>query len=332
MSFREPPNFWQFRSWMSRQARQQRQRVRKGSVQRNPANSLERAKRRPEAREPDVNRSVSITALTAHFREQYPATVGARWTLFLLAASLASAQTRNPFASDPREIDVGRATFRIYCSPCHGIHGQGNRGPDLTSGVYSAGKSDQELYDVIADGIPGTEMPASAPPRMTSDSIWRVVAYLRSIAQKRPAPLPGDPASGEKIFWGKGQCGSCHRAGVRGGRTGPDLSSAGRSRTLAFLRESIVSPDSQITPGYTAVTVVTRDGGKISGAGRNVDNFSVQLMDARENLHTFLRSEVQSVQKEKRSLMPEGYGKALSSAELDDLLSYLAGLGREETR
>ena len=175
-------------------------------------------------------------------------------------------------------------------------------------------------------------MPASAPPRMTSDSIWRVVAYLRSIAQKSPAALPGDPEAGEKIFWGKGQCGACHRAGSRGGRTGPDLSTAGRSRTLAYLRESIVSPDSQITPGYGAVTIVTRGGEKITGAGRNIDNFSVQVMDAGENVHTFFRRELQSVQKEARSLMPAGYEETLSPSELNDLLSYVARLGRGESR
>ncbi len=258
--------------------------------------------------------------------------MGARWTLCFLAASLVSAQTSNPFATDAREIDVGRATFRIYCSPCHGIHGQGNRGPDLTLGIDSLGRNDQELYDVIANGIPGTEMPASAPPRMTSDSIWRVVAYLRSIGQQTPASLPGDPQAGEKIFWGKGQCGACHRAGSRGGRTGPDLSVVGRSRTAAYLRESVISPDSQITAGYGGVTIVTRGGEKVSGVARNIDNFSVQVMDAGENLHSFLRSELQSVEKESRSLMPPGYDKALSPKELADLLSYLARLGREEAQ
>jgi hypothetical protein len=53
-------------------------------------------------------------------------------------------------------------------------------------------------------------------------------------------------------------------------------------------------------------------------------------MDSQENLHSFLRSEVQSVKKEQRSLMP-AYGELLTAKELEDLLSYLAGLGREGT-
>jgi putative heme-binding domain-containing protein len=252
-----------------------------------------------------------------------------RWLLLLAVCSLASAQGQNPFTGDAKEIEVGRATFRIYCSPCHGIQAQGGRGPDLTTGVYAHGNSDQEIYDVIANGIPGTEMPASTPPRMTSDSIWRVVAYMRSIAKREQPSLAGDPKTGEEIFWNKGQCGSCHRVGVRGGRLGTDLSGVGRARTLAYLREAVVAPDAAITPGNATVTVVTAAGERITGVERIFDNFSVLLMDSQENLHSFLRSEVQSVKKEQRSLMP-AYGEVLSAKELEDLLSYLAGLGREE--
>jgi putative heme-binding domain-containing protein len=252
-----------------------------------------------------------------------------RWVLLFALCSLASAQGQNPFTSDAKEIEVGRATFRIYCSPCHGIQAQGGRGPDLTTGIYGVGDTDQALYDVIANGIPGTEMPASAPPRMTSDSIWRVVAYMRSIANRAQPSLAGDPKAGEEIFWNKAQCGACHRVGVRGGRFGPDVSAVGRARSLAYLREAVVAPDTAITLGHGTVTVVTAAGERITGVERVFDNFSVVLMDSQENLHSFLRSEVQSVKKEQRSLMP-AYGELLTAKELEDLLSYLAGLGREE--
>lgn len=253
-----------------------------------------------------------------------------RWILLFAVCSLASAQGQNPFTGDAKEIEVGRATFRIYCSPCHGIQAQGGRGPDLTTGIYAVGDTDQALYDVIANGIPGTEMPASGPPRMTSDSIWRVVAYMRSIAKREQPSLAGDPKAGEEIFWSKGQCGSCHRVGVRGGRFGPDVSAVGRARSRAYLREAVVAPDTAITLGHATVTVVTAAGERITGVERIFDNFSVVLMDSQENLHSFLRSEVQSVKKEQRSLMP-AYGELLTAKELEDLLSYLAGLGREGT-
>jgi glucose dehydrogenase len=44
------------------------------------------------------------------------------------------------------------------------------------------------------------------------------------------------------------------------------------------------------------------------------------------------KSGVASVKREIRSLMPETYGTTLTSAELNDLLAYLASLGRAEVR
>ena len=246
----------------------------------------------------------------------------------ILFAALALAQTdpQNPFKNDPQAVEAGRGAFRIYCSPCHGIKAAGGRGPDLTRGVYSAGERDADLFGVISNGVPGTEMP-SFSLGLGDENIWRVVSYLRSVTRRDVAKATGDPASGEKLFWGKGACGACHRVGVRGGRMGPDLTRVGRSRSLEYLRESVVTPNADLTPGYNTVTVVTRDGKSIVGVQRGFDNFSAQLMDAQENYYSFLKSDVTSVKREFRSLMPAGYGKTFSAAELDDVVAYLAKLG-----
>ena len=87
------------------------------------------------------------------------------------------------------------------------------------------------------------------------------------------------------------------------------------------------SPNDDLTPGYNTITVVTRDGKKIVGVQRGFDNFSAQLMDAQENYYSFLKSEASSVKREFRSLMPDGYGKMFTKAELDDLVAYLTSLG-----
>ena len=88
-----------------------------------------------------------------------------------------------------------------------------------------------------------------------------------------------------------------------------------------------VPPNADLTSGYNTITVVTRDGKKIVGVQRGFDNFSAQLMDARENYYSFLKSDVTSVKREFRSLMPEGYSKVFTEPELNDLVAYMAGLG-----
>src|SRR5262249_6837676 len=144
---------------------------------------------------------------------------------------------------------------------------------------------------------------------------WRLVSYIRSIARRDPAPVTGDRASGEKLFWGKGGCGQCHAVGPKGGRLGPELTRVGRQRSLAHLRESVVAPDNDLTPGYATVTVVTRDGKKIVGVQKGFDNFSARLMDLSGNYYSFQRTEVASAKREYRSLMPGAYGRLLTENE-----------------
>jgi putative heme-binding domain-containing protein len=247
--------------------------------------------------------------------------------LCLVASGVVAAQSppQNPFAGDPAAAEVGRGMFRIFCSPCHGIKAQGGRGPDLTLGLHNTGPHDADLFRVISEGIPGTEMPGYGE-RVGGENIWRLVTYVRSIARRETAPPKGNAASGEKLFWGKGACGPCHRVGQRGGRMGPELTHVGRTRSLAHLRESVVQPNADLTPGYYAVTVVQRDGKTITGVQRGFDNFSAQLMDVAENFYSFERSAVASVKREFRSLMPETYAKSLTSSEIDDLVAYMSTL------
>jgi cytochrome c oxidase cbb3-type subunit 3 len=247
-----------------------------------------------------------------------------RLTAVLIIVAACRAQGTNPLAGDPQAAETGRWTFRILCAPCHGIHADGGRGPDLTRGAYSVGDLDQDLYSAIARGIPGSEMP-SYGERLDSDGVWRLVSYVRSVARHDTETIQGDATAGEKAFWGKGACGQCHRVGGRGSGIGPDLTRVGRQRSVKYLRSSVVNPDSDITPGYGTVKVVQKDGKVISGVERSLDNFSVQLIDLSGKYHSFVREDVTSITREPRSLMPS-YEKVLTPSEMDDLLAYLLSL------
>jgi putative heme-binding domain-containing protein len=250
--------------------------------------------------------------------------------MLLFAAGALSAQ--NPMAGKPEAIEAGREIFRIYCSPCHGIRGEGGRGPDLTRGTFSAGDRDADIFRAISEGVSGTEM-QSYSLIFGEDGVWRLVSYIRSIARAELTPPKGDAAAGEKLFWGKGACGQCHVVGRRGGHLGPDLTRVGRQRSLAYLRESLVAPSDDLTPGYFTVTVVTPDGKTITGVQRGYDNFSVQLLDMNEKFYSFQRSQVRSVKREYRSLMPDSYSRTFSPVEMDNVLAYLVRLrGAEVTQ
>lgn len=110
---------------------------------------------------------------------------------------------------------------------------------------------------------------------------------------------------------------------------GPDLSLAGRIRSLKYLREAVVDVNADITPGYPTISVVTRDGKKLTGVQRGFDNFSAQFMDVQESFYSFLKSDVATMTREFKSLMPDTYGKLFTPAELDDVVAYLHSLGRQ---
>jgi len=136
----------------------------------------------------------------------------------------------------------------------------------------------------------------------------------------------GNAEAGEKIYWGKAGCGSCHMVNGKGGRLGPDLSRIGLARSSTALVREIRNTAEYIPPGYEPVTVVTRDGRQIRGCRKNEDSFSIQMMDTDERLLTFLKTEVREVIDEKRSLMPDYGPERLTDADLDDVLAYLRTL------
>jgi len=70
---------------------------------------------------------------------------------------------------------------------------------------------------------------------------------------------------------------------------------------------------------------MTRDGASASGRLLNQDGFLVQLLDSKERLVSFSRSNLTEFAIVDKSPMPSYQGK-LSTQELADLVSYLASL------
>ena len=91
-----------------------------------------------------------------------------------------------------------------------------------------------DIADIISKGK--GKMPAFPLAQADVQALARYVQSLNSTAAEGPAP--GDPMAGERIFFGAGQCASCHIAEGRGSSLGPDLSDVGRRLTQEDLRQS----------------------------------------------------------------------------------------------
>jgi len=249
------------------------------------------------------------------------------------------AQAKNPYAGDAKVAKLGEYQFRSNCAFCHGLGARGGgRGPDLTRANKRHGTSDAELFHNIHDGIPGTAMPAATNGGigvgMSDEEIWQVVNYIRSVEKKISAAETGDAAHGKELFYGPAACGTCHMVNGKGGRLGPDLSSAGSSRSFEALVESMRSPSKRLAEGiseplkdfsqeYETVTVVTADGTKLQGVVLNEDSFTVQMLDTREQLHSFEKSKLRGYEKTRDSLMPAYDLKTLPDKDMKDLIAFL---------
>jgi putative heme-binding domain-containing protein len=229
---------------------------------------------------------------------------------------------QHPAFKDPTAIAAGAKLFTSSCAGCHGPRGEGGRGPNLRNRGAWHSLDEQDLFQTIQKGVPGADMPGTNLPE---DQIWQLAAFVRALgAPAIEANPPGDAAAGETIFWGKAECGNCHRILGRGGMLGPDLSNIGALRPVDQLRQAIVDPDADGFPGYRGVTAVTKSGKTIQGVARNRTNYSVTILDNKGNLHTLPAGEISEMKLSEHSPMPSDYRKRLTRQEIDNVIAFLS--------
>jgi putative heme-binding domain-containing protein len=250
-----------------------------------------------------------------------PAVLG---VLFTVAAFGAAAETKVKLPASRVDLASGQRLFGVHCARCHGAKGEGSRGPALTRPKLPRAPDDAALLKVIEQGIRGTEMPGAGA--MSDHEMRQAAAYVRSLGKVPMKPVPGDPAHGAQIFRGKGNCTGCHSLNGEGGVVGPDLSTIGGSRSASHLRESLIDPQAAVPEDYLLVTVVSKNGPSVTGQRLNEDSFSIQVLDNGGKSHSFWKSDVTSIDRQRgKSPMPSYKGQ-LSDGELTDLVAYLASL------
>jgi DMSO reductase family type II enzyme heme b subunit len=158
----------------------------------------------------------------------------------LLARGAAAFAPRSA-AAQSGDLALGKAVYAKRCAGCHGLTGKGDgpaaelllpRPRDFTAGKYKirtvAGTlaSDQDLLQVVTEGMPGTSMPPwRALPEKERQT---VVAYLKTFAESykdaklEPVPVPKEVSSSEasirrgKKMFDAFECVKCHGQAGRG--------------------------------------------------------------------------------------------------------------------
>jgi len=99
-----------------------------------------------------------------------------------------------PLPLTPELLNRGQERYRIFCSPCHGIQGDGNGMVSMRGMKHPPSYHDPRLrqvsngylYDVITNGFGGMlSYSAQVPPA----DRWAIIAYVRALQLSRNAPV-----------------------------------------------------------------------------------------------------------------------------------------------
>jgi cytochrome c oxidase cbb3-type subunit 3 len=226
----------------------------------------------------------------------------------------------------------GAQVFSLACAGCHGADGSGGpKGPAIATIPAIIALPDAALIRIVHDGVPGKGMPAM--PQIGEENTQAVVQYLRKLQGVTNTPaanatLTGDPDAGRTVYFGKGQCSSCHMVSGDGGFIASDLTAYGQRRDASAILQAIVTPDKQLAPSSRLVEVRTREGQSLAGVVRYEDNINIGLQTQDGRYHFLTRSGLIDVKYTDHSLMPRDYGTRLTDKELNDVVSFLIVTGR----
>ncbi len=85
--------------------------------------------------------------------------------------------------------ESGESLWSFNCSSCHGLSGDGGTAPALNSSQFLQSATDDQISQLIAVGIPGSQMSAYSQDfagPLTSEQIKALSVYIRSWEENAP--------------------------------------------------------------------------------------------------------------------------------------------------
>lgn len=159
----------------------------------------------------------------------------------------------------PDRVTDFHELYSTNCAACHGKSGENGPATDLANPEYLALVDDGTLRKVIAQGMPGTEMPAwaqSAGGMLTDAQVDALIAGMRkewggagAPAGATPPPYAqaegGDEKRGQQAY--QERCAGCHQGASRQQLTSPAYLSLVSNQALRTIiiagRPDIGQPD-----------------------------------------------------------------------------------------
>jgi cytochrome c oxidase cbb3-type subunit III len=224
---------------------------------------------------------------------------------------------------DAKMAAEGAKIFGSTCGFCHGQNARGASAPDLLrSPVVLDDNQGELLGQTVHQGRPAKGMPAF--PSLTTEQVRDLAEYLHlqvELAANRGTykalnVVTGNAKAGEAYFNGAGKCSTCHS--VSG-----DLAHIASKTSPPDLQQAFLYP---AKPSTTKVTVTLRDGTRINGTLKHLDDFYVSLYDAEGSYHSIPLEKGVTVEVEDKLLFHRQMLDKYTNQQMHDLTAYLVTL------
>ena len=132
--------------------------------------------------------------------------------------------------------------------------------------------------------------------------------------------LQGDKARGKELF--TANCAQCHRMKGVGHDVGPDLTTVVQAGAEKILT-NVLDPNAEVNPQYINFSIETTDFESHSGIVVAETANSITLKRANGETSTILRSNIETIRSENKTIMPEGWEQTLNQQALADVIAFL---------
>jgi putative membrane-bound dehydrogenase-like protein len=188
---------------------------------------------------------------------------------------------------------------------------------EIAAGRISPGEIDQARMNRLLQ----SRDPQIAP-RVKELLAAAIPADRQKVLQEYQAALKlaADPVRGKGVF--VKNCANCHHVGDVGVDVAPDISDS-RVKQPEQILTDILQPNRAIDANYISYTVITADGQVLTGILASETGASITLKQQEGKSVTLARDEIDELQSNGVSLMPEGLEKNIPPQEMADLVSFI---------
>ena len=193
-----------------------------------------------------------------------------------------------------------------------------------------------QLVAALDDGrLPARELDATTRQRLlthressirdVAERVFAAYAANRAEALAKYADmarLEGHPQAGALVFQKK--CSVCHQLGDQGHAIGPDLSAL-TDKSAAAMLAAILDPNRAVEAKFLTYTVVTVDGQTFTGLLAEESSNHITLLAQEGKRQRILRTALEEIESQGKSLMPEGLEQEIPPQAMADLIAFVQG-------